>query len=109
MPDCTFDVFKCLRWTLRVNLRVAIWPTRTHKIADTQRVSQTASIASRGKNRIELFDLDIGETANLLEKKQSKTDDPHGLLQDYLTEVNADIGKNATKTSSRVERSTCTQ
>ena len=43
-------------------------------------MSQTASIASRGKDRIELFDLDIGETANLLEKKQSKTDEPHGLL-----------------------------
>ena len=80
-----------------MNLRGAIWPTGTHKIADTSWASQTASIASRGKDRIELFDLDIGETANLLEKKQSKTDEPHGLLQDYLTEVNADIGKKRHK------------
>ena len=47
-------------------------------------MSQTASIASRGKDRIELFDLDIGETANLLEKKQLKTNEPHGLLQGLL-------------------------
>ena len=108
MPDCTFDAFKCLRWAFRVNLRVAIWATRTPKIADTGRVGRTASIASRGKDRIELFDLDrdIGETVNLLEKMYSKTDELHGLLEDHLTELNADSGKKAAKTSSSAERST---
>lgn len=69
------------------------------KIADTERVGRTASIASRGKDRIELFDLDrdIGETVNLLEKMYSKTDELHGLLEDHLTELNADIGKKSRK------------
>ena len=62
-------------------------------------MGRTASIASRGKDRIDLFDLDrdIGETVNLLEKMYSKTDELHGLLKEYLTELNADIGKKSRK------------
>lgn len=44
------------------------------------------------KDRLELFDLDrdIGETIDLSEKMKPKTEELHGLLQEYLTEVNAD-------------------
>ena len=47
------------------------------------------------KDRLELFglDRDIGETVDLSEKMKSKTNELHGLLKEYLTEVNADTGE----------------
>ncbi len=47
------------------------------------------------KDQLELFDLDrdLGETLDLSEKMESKTDELHGLLTEYLTEVNADTDK----------------
>ncbi|MEM7559601.1 MAG: sulfatase [Planctomycetota bacterium] len=52
-------------------------------------------------NQLELFNLDrdIGEANDLSEKFQSKTEELHSLLQEYLTEVNADIAPRRKKQS----------
>ena len=54
-------------------------------------------------DRVELFDLsrDIGEANDLSETMTSKTEELHGLLMDYLTEVNADTGARRKKQKKR--------
>ena len=62
------------------------------EVVSAIRMENFKLVKTWNKYRIELFDLDrdIGETIDLSQKMKSKTGQLHDLLEQYLTEVNAD-------------------